>query len=177
MPTRDIITRAISSAKEWAIGNECKSKIKESMVTSISSAEIQEVTCHTYAAWREDLKLAGLGWMLCSQLTGTLRSFSTCATFVSSPLVAKGLAIRATLHQAVQEGLRSLSVKSDSFQLVRAINFGSKITKLHGILHDISLLSLRFESICFSFIPRIKNTIADSLAKDALFDHDCLYQV
>lgn len=57
----------------------------------------------------------------------------------SSPFVDDALAIRAALTQAACEEIRIFSVKSESLQLVRAINSGSKVSKLHGTVHDFIL--------------------------------------
>ncbi|VVA95545.1 unnamed protein product [Arabis nemorensis] len=124
---------------------------------------------YCYAAWREDLQLADLGWTFTHQHSKVLCSFSNGSNHVNSPLVAEGLAIRAVLLQATEEEIRTISVESDFLQLVRAINAGSCVSKLHGILSYIATLSKRFDSISFKFIPRTANFVGDSLAKDALY--------
>ncbi|VVB11167.1 unnamed protein product [Arabis nemorensis] len=59
---------------------------------------------------------------------------------------------RSKARGAFKEGKRTFSVKSESLQLARVIYFGSIVSKHHGLLHDLSSFSTRFEFIRFSFI-------------------------
>ncbi|KFK30762.1 hypothetical protein AALP_AA6G023100 [Arabis alpina] len=54
---------------------------------------------------------------------------------------------RTKARAALEECKRLFSVKSDFFHMGRAIPFGSTVSKLHGVIHDLS-----FDVICFSFI-------------------------
>ncbi|KFK24637.1 hypothetical protein AALP_AA8G005400 [Arabis alpina] len=166
----DIVTMAILQAREWAQSLECKTRPNPTGKTPICEVQPCEVECHTDAAWKPDSKIAGLGWIFTSQLSNIQQSFSSALTHVASPLEAEGLAIKAALVKASENGIRSISVYTDSLKMVRAISLASKDPKLHGIVHDIISLSKRFELSYFNYIPRTANVVADSLAKNALFE-------
>ncbi|XP_024016212.1 uncharacterized protein LOC18025854 [Eutrema salsugineum] len=127
------------------------------------------VKCHVDAAWCKDLKRAGLGWTLSSPTASAPRLFSRVSGCIPSPLIAEGMAMRSALSIAAAEDIRNLSVFSDFLILIKAINSGTTISEIYGILKDISCLSKLFESISFKFFPRRFNVTADVLAKNALY--------
>ncbi|XP_024011403.1 uncharacterized protein LOC112086663 [Eutrema salsugineum] len=136
-------------------------------VVSVTSPDHPDACIiHTDAAWCPIRKVVGLGWTF--SFENTTLSFSRPHSWAKNPLVAKGLALRAALFQAAEDNIRNISVKSDSFQLIEAINTGSGNIDLHGILGHIDFLSRSFSSISFSFISRKLNCTADSLAKSSL---------
>ncbi|CAA7024788.1 unnamed protein product [Microthlaspi erraticum] len=130
------------------------------------------LTCKSDAAWREDTKSAGFGWVISrgnsSNREEILHQGSDTHRFVRSPLSAEGLAVITALTRARDLGIKHLVVASNSQELIKAIKKESSTKELHGILHDILKLSLDFEKIEFVFIPREKNRQADALAKQAL---------
>lgn len=86
-----------------------------------------------------------------------------------SPLIAEAIAIRQALEEARNMGVTNLLVNSDSQILMRIIQKKDFIKELIGILQDLYELSCCFSSIFFSFIPRGKNSLTDSVAKHALY--------
>jgi len=52
--------------------------------------------------------------------------------------------------------------------LVKALNGEPHPLEIHRIVFDISVLSLNFDEIYFSFVKRENNSIDDALAKAAL---------
>ena len=88
--------------------------------------------------------------------------------FVASALVAEALALKEAIKAAISLNIKDLICFSDSRGLINMITASSSVIALQGILHDISVLSLSFSSICFKFVPRLSNTIAHRLAKEAL---------
>ena len=78
------------------------------------------------------------------------------------------LALREALRTAQTSHLTKVWMRSDSLELVRAVNSKSYPMELFGVLMDIEFLSSSFDFIMFSFIPRAQNTVADLLAKSAL---------
>ncbi|KFK36692.1 hypothetical protein AALP_AA4G156700 [Arabis alpina] len=59
---------------------------------------------------------------------------------------------RPETRTVFEECKRTYSVKSEPLPLVGAIFFGSFVFKFHGLAHDSSSFSNRFEFLCFSFI-------------------------
>ncbi|ESQ45723.1 hypothetical protein EUTSA_v10011157mg, partial [Eutrema salsugineum] len=117
-------------------------------------------------------KRAGLGWTF-SPLSGPgPRLFSRVSGCIPSPLIAEGMAMRSALSVAAAEDIRNLSVFSDSLTLIKAINSGTTVSEIHGILEDISCLSELFDSISFNFVPRRLNVTVDALAKNALYSSE-----
>ncbi|CAG7881669.1 unnamed protein product [Brassica rapa] len=90
--------------------------------------------------------------------------------YVSSPLVAEGLALREALICCITKGIRAVRCSSDSLQLVRALNEDSPIAEIYGIISDIRNLILAFDFVSFVWIQRSENKAADALAKQALVD-------
>jgi len=110
------------------------------------------VICHTDAAWNKDLKLARLGWIFNPTNIEMSRFGSATMRHVRSPLLAEALAIHEALRQASTLGFSQISVASDSKQVIEAINTEDPPLELHGILHDILILSSKFQFSSFSFI-------------------------
>ena len=96
------------------------------------------------------------------------RPFSKRVNFVSSALVAEGLALLKAVRSGVSEEHRMVAFESDSAQLIRAINSGEGISELYGVIEDILSFASVFEFVSFSWISREKNVQADRLAKLAL---------
>ena len=83
--------------------------------------------------------------------------------------MAEALAIRSALLHALEAGFSRICIKSDCQALVAVITSTHHPTELYGITRDIEHLSLSFDCIAFTFIPRNLNVMADSLAKSVLY--------
>ena len=112
--------------------------------------------------------MAGLGWTIKEE--GQSSSFMAHCHFVNSPLVAEGLALREALICCIAKGIRRVSCKSDSLQLIRAIHEKAPNSQIYGIVSDISNLSFAFDYVSFSWIQRSDNKATDALAKQALLN-------
>ncbi|KAG5385259.1 hypothetical protein IGI04_036729 [Brassica rapa subsp. trilocularis] len=99
-----------------------------------------------------------------------LHQGSKTEEWVSSPLVAEGLAVREALYQAREHGFNSLILKLDAQILIRAINGRDSIKGLFEILQDVQSLTCYLSDFSFSHVPRSNNTAADLLANRALSD-------
>ena len=88
--------------------------------------------------------------------------------YVSSSLIAEGLALREALFYCIAKGLRAVKCESDSLQLIRALNEETPISEIYGIIADILNLVVAFDYVSFVWIPRSENKAADALAKQAL---------
>ncbi|KAL0710239.1 hypothetical protein Bca4012_017217 [Brassica carinata] len=86
-------------------------------------------------------------------------------SFVSSPLIAEGLALRSAIIKCKNLGFQKLQCESDSSQLTLLQK------SIYGIVADIITLAMLFVCISFAWIPRGNNKVADSLAKQALYEH------
>uniref|UniRef100_A0A0D3A5H9 RNase H type-1 domain-containing protein n=1 Tax=Brassica oleracea var. oleracea TaxID=109376 RepID=A0A0D3A5H9_BRAOL len=95
-------------------------------------------------------------------------SFQAHCYFVSSPLIAEGLAVREAILLCIEKGHRHVHLETDSINLVKALTTGPPAIEIYGIVEDITCLSAAFDSISFSWIPRNRNRDADALAKQAL---------
>lgn len=118
------------------------------------------------AAWTPGGSRAGLGWVTFS--TEGLVPASKRVSFVSSALMAEGLALLEAIRTGKRAELLSVVFESDSAQLVNALKSGSCLPALYGVLTDIVSLLPSFVSVDFVWISREKNALADRLAKSAL---------
>ncbi|WZY67843.1 hypothetical protein YC2023_000083 [Brassica napus] len=90
--------------------------------------------------------------------------------------MAEVLAIKGLLLAASHLSSPNVWIKSDSLELIRAINSNTFPMELYGVLKDIEFLSAPFDFIFFSHVSRLCNSRADSLAKNALLcDCSILY--
>ena len=165
----ETLSLAIRVAREWCVNN---SKAEKSEVrikglqapTESSSA----VVLRTDAAWDRQQEAAGLGWAIFTQ--DGIQRFKKGASFVSSPLLAEGMAMREAMALCSGMTLQTIRVESDSSQLIKALNSGYSVSELHGVLSDILAFVAKFESVIFAWIPRERNSEANSLAKVAVND-------
>lgn len=129
------------------------------------------LTCATVrsdAAWKEKLKVAGIGWTI-SHPNRTM-SFSSSEQSVQSPLSAEGLALREAVLHCKRMEIPNVCCESDSLQLIKAVNSVSPNSELYSIVADIHSCLASFDFIYFRWIPRLSNVVADNLAKTALAD-------
>ncbi|XP_018515506.1 uncharacterized protein LOC108872377 [Brassica rapa] len=158
----DTLATAIRAAKEWEQG----SLLLRQRHRRLKRAPLLPSFALMQPGGKEDKK-AGLGWTVKTERFEIRRKKPH--GHVSSPLVAEGLAIREALLFCREHSLNDILLESDSAQLIKAINQKECIAEVHGILSDILHLSgLPDVSILFSWIPRDKNLVADSLSKEAL---------
>lgn len=88
---------------------------------------------------------------------------------IPSTLVAEALALKAAISTAVLKGVPSLQVFSDSKTLITLLVAKENYLQIQGILFDIHQLCSKFNSVSFHYVPRARNSKADSLAKSTLF--------
>ncbi|XP_019082570.1 PREDICTED: uncharacterized protein LOC109125409 [Camelina sativa] len=99
MASTEVMTQAILQAKEWN-ANQISAKTSTHLPRSemIQERKADTVRCSSDAAWREDTKQAGLGWIFEEQFPFPEQQGRSTAEKVSSPLVAEALAMRTALH-------------------------------------------------------------------------------
>lgn len=157
--------RAIVVAREW---------LNEQIAVSHTTRKAAGVTTNfegylkiqTDAAWRMDRSVAGLAWTVHNE-EGP-RSFASQCYYVASPLIAEALALREAITMCFSLNRRRLHFESDSRQLIQAVNGGHPPPEIYGLVADILVLSSLLDAVYFSWIPRDKNNISDSVAKNAL---------
>ncbi|XP_013608026.1 PREDICTED: uncharacterized protein LOC106314742 [Brassica oleracea var. oleracea] len=120
------------------------------------------------AAWDSKSGSCGLGWHFRDNTDAPAGNFSSNRRSVPSALVAEALVVKSTIQTAVSRGVNSLRVFSDSKSLITLLATKKNHVWIQGILFDIHSLSNSFRNISFHFLPRLGNTLADSLAKSAL---------
>lgn len=166
----DTIVSAISLAREWQGAQEIKPGKETKRTTCPNQNRDVEETyfCKTDAAWSENQKAAGFGWILAPRSTGPWLKNSSADLHIASPLMAKAIAILLAIKHARSIGVTILTLASDSKQVIEAIKSEQPPKELHGILHDILFLSSSFINVSFTFISRVENHEADHLAKLSL---------
>nr|VDD32897.1 unnamed protein product [Brassica oleracea] len=82
--------------------------------------------------------------------------------------MAEALAIRSAVMYAASSNVKSLMIRSDSLSLVKLLKERGSVPAFFGILFDIYQFSSSFDVVSFSYVPRLSNVLADSLAKSAL---------
>ncbi|CAB80427.1 putative protein [Arabidopsis thaliana] len=113
-----------------------------------------------------------------NKIGGQINKYThSSARNIRSALTAEALAMLLALQQAKDLGFTSLSIASDSQQLIKAITSRTPLTELHGILHDILLLASEIGFVRFHSIPRNENRLADALSKLGLASISSLYPV
>lgn len=130
------------------------------------SPQLDVVAC-TDAAWSESSGKAGLAWIVTRQEQSKRGQRGT--DFVSSVLIAEGLALRDAVTACRNQGLKRVEFKSDFNQLTTAINSKIPPLEVYGIAEDIQSLSLAFDDVVFVWIPLEQNVEAYLIAKSSLF--------
>lgn len=160
----DVLTQAIVAAREWEGAQDLVETAPRPIIRKMSP-HLEVVAC-TDAAWSESSGNAGLAWMVKHQEQSTRGQRGT--SFVSSVLIAEGLALRDAVTACRDPGLKRVEFMSDSLQLITAINSKLPPLEIYGIAEDIQSLALAFDVVVFVWIPREKNVEVDMLAKSTL---------
>ncbi|RID72173.1 hypothetical protein BRARA_C04078, partial [Brassica rapa] len=125
--------------------------------------------CYVDGAWDAVSRNCGTGGIFSGEGSSAYpNSISDSRRFVSSALMAECLAIRSAVMHAASLNIKSLMILSDSQSLVKLLKERGSVPALFGILFDIYHFSSLFDVISFSYVPRLSNVMADSVAKSAL---------
>lgn len=165
----EIVGKAITEARSWQNAQlpVPTPPQKARFIAPTSHLDPDTIKCFFDASWLASSGAGGLGWVFKDFSGNFFGHGSSNRTFIGSALMAEALAVKAALTAALSTGFRKLECFSDSKSLVSLLSSNSSAVEIQGILHDIVILSGSFESISFSFIPRVNNVIADGLAKSA----------
>ncbi|XP_048619867.1 uncharacterized protein LOC125590358 [Brassica napus] len=167
----DILSKAIANAREWNAAQlpGLDPPIARNPRLPPTLTITTEPACFTDAAWHSSTNRVGCGWyILTPEKTITLQG-TRMFEHISSPLMAEALAIRSALLHALDAGITLICIKSDCQALINALSSKYHSADIYGIIRDIEALSYRFSRISFSFIPRSQNSMADTLAKSAMY--------
>lgn len=157
---------AIGLAREW--GNKCKTEppVSAGKVSQELPTPAGAMVVRSDATWCSTTNVVGLGWSISSPTQN--QNFQRRLEFVDSPLMAEGLALREGVTTCRRLEARVVRFESDSAQLMKCINSSSGVAELHTVVSDILAVASEFESVVFVWIPRERNKVADSFAKNAL---------
>ncbi|CAE5967407.1 unnamed protein product [Arabidopsis arenosa] len=124
--------------------------------------------CQTDAAWLEQNKNAGLGWVVMNNNREVSSRSCKPVPFVRGPSEAEALCIFEAL-QSLQNHLQSrIIIESDAKTVIDAIVSRKPPIHLIGVIEDILNIAASFNALSFRFIPRSENMLADDLARKAV---------
>ncbi|KAL0687287.1 hypothetical protein Bca4012_086964 [Brassica carinata] len=109
-----------------------------------------------------------MGWIIKNEEGAVLCRGSSNRTYVGSALIAEALAMRDALKQAKDLLLPSIHIYSDFQVLISTLCEGRDLNEIACILTDIRNLTTLFCPNFYSFVPRLENSQADSLARASL---------
>lgn len=169
---RDIVVKTIRLAKEWQEAQLTDLKHNSSLPSTGSNinSPLETITCHTDASWLAQTKVAGCGWCFTDSTGKRLRQGTLTETHIASPLMAEAVAVREAILHAKSLHYSKICLKSSNQVLINALISKTHPVEIYELNMDIENLSPTFLFLHFSFIPRIMNSAADSIAKSAVFN-------
>ncbi|KAH0899909.1 hypothetical protein HID58_049477, partial [Brassica napus] len=163
----DVISNAVSDAREWEGANAKKSK-KKGNKAPLSKRLPSVPSCWIDGAWQETSKEGGMGWIIKTAAGEVLCRGSSNRSHVCSALMAEALALREALKKAQELNLQSLQVFSDSQVLVSNLDAWMDLNEIAGVLQNVKSLATLLCPLSVVFIPHVENSQADTLAKSSL---------
>ncbi|RID74754.1 hypothetical protein BRARA_B01840, partial [Brassica rapa] len=163
----DVISKAVTDAKEWE-GANAKASKKKGSIAPVSKRLPSAPSCWIDGAWQEASKSGGMGWIIKTVAGDVLCRGSSNRSHVCTVLMAEALALREALKKAQELNLQSLQVFSDSQVLVSTLDAGVDLNEIAGVLQDVKNLATLFCPLSFVFISRVEKSQADTLAKSSL---------
>ncbi|CAN7127563.1 unnamed protein product, partial [Brassica rapa subsp. narinosa] len=133
----------------------------QSQMNTIPAGTTCMISCCSDAAWQATTNRAGCGWIFTDHRDERLLQGTATFDHTVSPLMAEALAVRSALLHALEAGYSRICLKPDCQALVAIITSTHHPTELYGITRNIEHLSLSFDCIVFTFIPRNLNVMAD----------------
>ncbi|KAF3575952.1 hypothetical protein DY000_02034593 [Brassica cretica] len=135
-------TRAIRSSQEWGLAQGLKDQIPKRAENQPNLNQNQPerntiMVCKSDAAWDKGSNKAWLAWILIDASGICKHRGATTQDFVSSPLIAKALALRSGIISASAMEISDLQMLSDNQTLIKAINNDIQNPEIYGIVKDI----------------------------------------
>ena len=116
----DTLSSAIVLAREWSDDSKPEKQLSNGRKFLELPPTHGATVVRSDAAWNSDSKTAGMGWALLAQ--PQTQSFQKVMEFVSSPLMAEGLALREAVATCRRLELKALRFESDSAPLIKSLN-------------------------------------------------------
>ncbi|KAF2618852.1 hypothetical protein F2Q68_00042245 [Brassica cretica] len=154
-------------AKEWIEVQPSKAMCPTHTYTQRQPVP-DTIVCCTDAAWHNQDKRAGCGWVFKNETGSIMEQGSYSEPLVASTLMAEAIAVRQALVHAQSLLFTKICIQSDNQVLINALLSKKSPMEIYGIYLDIESLSSVFNSIQFVFIPGTLNFMADGLTKSAL---------
>ncbi|XP_018459281.1 uncharacterized protein LOC108830177 [Raphanus sativus] len=172
----EIITKSISDAREGQAA-QAPTLRRDAPLPSVAAALHSSRTraappgtllCNVDGAWDAGSKSCGTGGVFSGEgHSGCSAPISDSRRHVSSALMAEAFAIRSAVMYTASLNVKSLMILSDFQFLVKLLKERGSVPALFGILFDIYHFSSLFDVISFSYVHRLSNGMADSVAKSA----------
>ena len=168
--------KSIADAREWQMAQDTSATTNNSQRSTPLTSDPRSLLvppntliCNVDGAWDVRTGYCGTGGVFsgCSDRL-PLEPISSSRKHVSSALMAECLAIPSAVMHAASLNIKSLMILSDSLTLVKLLKGRGLVLALFGILFDIYHFSALFDVISFSYVSRVSNGVADSVAKSAL---------
>ena len=120
------------------------------------------------AAVFRDLNKAGLGVIVCEFDAAVLGTLSSSIPLAQSVANVEALACLKVVKFALEIGLTRVIFEGDSVVIISALTQeNGEVASYGNILEDIRQLVGSFQSVIFSHISRVCNSVVDALAKKA----------
>ncbi|CAL9230658.1 unnamed protein product [Arabidopsis halleri] len=104
-PPQETLSQAIFLAREWqAAQTQIEKPIPKRIPEMAPRLDPDVIVCHSDAAWNEESKTAGLGWIFANQASGLKQQGSSTSRHIRSPLMAEALAVHLALTHATDLG-------------------------------------------------------------------------
>ncbi|CAL9223615.1 unnamed protein product [Arabidopsis halleri] len=181
IPEAETIQLAMSSEEEWKKAQketELTTTTVRTQRTSIRPSTRQEteqedlpsssLICQTDAAWHDQSKNAGLGWVVLNRAREVKSRNCKPVPYIKSSCEAEALCILEAILSLQNHHQDKIIIESDSKVVITAINTRKSPINMIGVIEDILNFAKPFHSISFRYIPRSENTCADDLAKTAI---------
>ncbi|KAF3505275.1 hypothetical protein F2Q69_00044670 [Brassica cretica] len=162
MNEQEVATLALKEARAWQAAQPGKTTTQ----TERSGNKVPQPCgliktnqCFVDAAWNATNRKGGFGCIFKDFSNITLHHTSANRCFVGSAFIAEALGVKTALLEAVNLGLRTLIIWSDSLSLINTISSGLKTIEVRGTLFDIEHLctfSLLFPSIMYQGLTLLK---------------------
>ncbi|KAI8024201.1 putative ribonuclease H protein [Camellia lanceoleosa] len=179
-----ISSLAVAEWIEFSVALDLPPRDQASSLPSVSTAALSHVSppitrwlcppcgyikLNVDASTRERAFRAGIGIVGRTSVGAILFIKSIPLFTCPSPRVLEALAVREALQQVLFGQHRNIIVEGDAKVVYQSLNGAMQPPQdIAVIVQDCRTLSLSFNSVCFSFVPRLCNGVAHDIAHHAL---------
>ncbi|GKA33741.1 reverse transcriptase [Tanacetum coccineum] len=119
-------------------------------------------------AWKKESGKAGLGFVARDHNGEVLFSGARLDCYTSYPLEAEAKSVHWAMTHVLSRGYSRVIFETDSLCLVKALHNKVILLQVASLFSDILSHSLAFDVCCWSFVKRVGNRVAHSIANLAL---------